>query len=252
MPSRSLGPKLKAAFGELLIIILGVLIALWAENWRQGLDERSQEQQYIERLLRDLDADLAAIDLLMAQTSDRAYQAKVVLDAIDKGRRDVPASDFLGAVEYAWFFGYPSISRSTFNDLMSTGNLRLLRSSAVKDGLSGYYSRIDGNLQFRDLYVPTQQRLGEVVAEVLDLDTRYTLFDGLPADYEPRLPWPADESLTEEAADRAMSRLLENQEARTLFAAMARTQGRHHANLAGVRADAEALIDLIEEETASR
>ena len=36
MPEERAAPRWRRALGELLIIIFGVLIALWAENWRQS------------------------------------------------------------------------------------------------------------------------------------------------------------------------------------------------------------------------
>jgi hypothetical protein len=248
MPGERAVPRWRGALGELLIIILGVLIALWAENWREALQDRGLERTYLERLSGDLRRDTAEISEMMELTVGRARYAGIVLEALETGEPGVSPEEFIWAVEHASFFGYPAYSRATFDDLMSTGNLRLLRSDRVKEAMSLYYSEIDGITQFRDLYVPFQQALGRIIPQVLELEQRYAVFDNLPVDYESPFPWAHGASPpTGDEADAVLDRLRSFDEVPSLYAAMARTQGRHHANQARLRNAAIALLGLIEQ-----
>lgn len=247
MPEERAAPRWRRAFGELLIIIFGVLIALWAENWREALQDRRLEHAYLERLADDLRRDTAEISDMMAATVGRAEYAGIVLRALKEGEPGVSPDELIWAVEHASFFGYPAYSRATFDDLMSTGNLRLLRDDRIKEAISQYYSEIDGITQFRDLYVPFQQALGRIIPQVLELEQRFSAFDALPANYESPFPWAQDTiAATEEDAHEILDRLSSFDEAPSLYAAMARTQGRHHANQARLRDAAVALLGLIE------
>ena len=121
MPEERAAPRWRRALGELLIIIFGVLIALWAENWRQTLQDRGLERTYLERLAADLRRDTAEISEMMALTVGRARYAGIVLKALEEGEPGVSPDEFIWAVEHASFFGYPAYSRATFGSDCQAG-----------------------------------------------------------------------------------------------------------------------------------
>ena len=49
------------------------------------------------------------------------------------------ASDFASSVQLAGFLYIPSPTRRTYDELISTGNLRLLRDGEAKDAIAAYY-----------------------------------------------------------------------------------------------------------------
>ena len=172
---------------ELLIVVVGVLIALYADGWRQERQNRALEFEYLGRLAEDLRLDTAAVSNIMTLTEDRAGYGQTILSAFDTGLRSGSGLEFVRAVEWANYFSYPSYSRTTIDDLMSTGNLRLIRSTEVKDAVARYYAEIEWTEQFRDLYRPTQLALMQFIPEFIGLDQRYALFEeGLSVSCGPR------------------------------------------------------------------
>ena len=75
---RKLQLNWKYGVSELLIVLAGVLIALYADDWRQERADREVEQSLLERLAFDLVAD--ATDLAVAQTM--VARRLLVLDAL--------------------------------------------------------------------------------------------------------------------------------------------------------------------------
>lgn len=238
---------------ELGIVVAGVLIALYADGLREKGQDRSVESTYIERLADDLRSDTAAISSIMALTSERAEYGRAVLDAFDSRSRSTGAREFVEAIEYAGFFSYPAYSRTTIDDVMSTGSLRLIESREVKEAISRYYAEIDWTQQFRELFRRTQGSLNDFIPEFLSLDQRYALVQesmqascGPTLSCEGTIPWAQQElQVSEEDASEALARLLAHPEARSLYANMARIQGVHYANLTSIRRSAtEALLVL--------
>jgi len=239
---------------ELLIVVVGVLIALAADGWLQRVQDRALERDYVERLTRDLQLDTAELGMIIRLTESRARFGETVLSAIDTGNRSVSASDFLRAVEYANYFSYPIYAKATIDDLSSTGNLRLIRSTDVKDALSRYYAEIEWMQQFQELFRPTQLALMQFLPEFMSLEHRYALLqEGISAQCEEErglscagIPWaPPELVVSDNEADRTLERLRTRPEARALYANMARIQGGHYANLTGInRAATGALVVL--------
>jgi hypothetical protein len=158
-------------------------------------------------------------------------------------------------VEYGNYFSYPSYSTTTIDDLMSTGNLRLIRNTGVKEAVSRYYATIQWTEQFRELYRPTQLALMQFLPEFIELEQRYALVqEGISASCGPTLtcdagiPWAPTQLVVSEAeADRVLKKLLSKPDARPLYANMARIQGIHYANLASIRGLAMEALTVLEQ-----
>jgi hypothetical protein len=240
----------KHAIGEIILIVVGVSIALAAEGWRQDRANRVIELEYIEGLIRDLGRDIVSVSNIMDQTQLRAEYGETVIAAYDDEFRPSSPTNLIKAVEYANYFSYPSYSRATIEDLMSTGNLRLIRNKEVKEVISVYYATIEWTQQFSGLFRDTQQILSNLIPEFLDLEHRYLLFEeGVKVGCGPTLscvvlgegiPWNSSTSqITEADANRVLERLRSKPEARALYANMAHIHGVHYSNLAGIRRLAE-------------
>jgi len=75
--------------------------------------------------------------------------------------------EFLGAVNQAAYTYTPSLTSHTFEDLRSTGNMRLLLNQDIKDGLYDYYGYDESQRQFRPMEFNKEHRYFELVAGVL-------------------------------------------------------------------------------------
>ena len=114
----------RRAVGELAIIILGVLIALWVDELRQTRTDRATEAAYIQGLAMDLRNDLAELDSAAVWSSRFEAAAGTVLSFLDGESKDLDS--LVSAVAIAGWQYPPEFSTHTIDDLRSTGNLRLI------------------------------------------------------------------------------------------------------------------------------
>ncbi len=104
MPGRtrawaSLGLRLA---GELLVIMLGVSAALWAEGWRQGNEEQRLEALYLERLAQDFEANGRALRTILSESREMMDAAHKVLAFLDAPRgQSIDTMAVLNAVAFA-------------------------------------------------------------------------------------------------------------------------------------------------------
>ncbi len=133
----------RLAIGELVIVALGVLIALWADQAIQERQEAAMEVSYLERLRTDLSADIESLRFSSNQARNRLEITKTV-DAWlnDPGAAPDPESLVMNA-HYAGVTFSPTISRFTIEELQSTGDLRLLGNEGLKRKIADYYNQID-------------------------------------------------------------------------------------------------------------
>lgn len=135
---------------ELALIVAGILIALAINSWMEDRRDARSERQYLELLARDLDRDLAMLDEALqfeqaqAQYSAFAYRALRTGVAPDQ-REDVARA--LGALTARRTL---RLSRATYSDLLSTGNLRLIRNTALRDRIVRLYETNERAQMIRD------------------------------------------------------------------------------------------------------
>jgi hypothetical protein len=135
------------AAGEISIIVIGVLLAISLDNCNDGRIARRTEREYLARLTADLRADTATFGFvdraLKRKTASLAYADSVI-------SRTAELHDTLGFLQaivsganFAW--NQPRVQTTTFEELQSTGNLRLLRNEDLRTKVVRYYTSAEGD-----------------------------------------------------------------------------------------------------------
>jgi len=130
--------------GEFVVIVVGVLMALWVDQLREARVNAELEVEYLESLVIDLDADLAQFDETDAWMRRQEDAAATVLALYEGSPPTENVADLVAAVETAGWQYFPSITRNTIDDLKSTGNLRLIRDPEMRRAIAAYYATVEG------------------------------------------------------------------------------------------------------------
>lgn len=92
-------------------------------------------------------------------------------------------------MEYAGFLYFPAYFPYTFDELVSTGNLRIIRDPELRREIAAYYNLIESEKQWWDRYRGVQARYATAMQGVLgpDVRSRITLGSDLEVSEEDRL-----------------------------------------------------------------
>jgi len=153
---------------EVLVVMLGLLLAFQLDRWREGLAEGRQEQTYINRLIVDVESDIPDIEYAIALQTLRLELVDLLMAVVlDPAAASKEPIVFLGAVNQAAFTFTPVLTSHTFENLRSTGDLRLIQDESVKNVMFDYYGFDESQRQFRPLQLDTEFRHFELAAGVL-------------------------------------------------------------------------------------
>ena len=132
-------------FVELLVIVIGVLIALGVDEWRASRVDRLLEQGYLVRLEADLQASESDVLATSADFGHLVVHGRAVASVLDGGTPfPEDTLGFLASALQVTRGNYdPAISRGAWDELISTGNLRVLQSEALRYQLSTFYGIVD-------------------------------------------------------------------------------------------------------------
>ncbi len=134
----SISKYLLYAIGEIVLVVIGILIALQINNWNENRKDRNKEQVILEQLSEDYHANLNQLELKIATRRRMVRSAFEVLEAIDNPN----------GVERDSLINYIAdlTNDPTFdpiqNDLISSGNLRLISNERLNRILSNWSSDI--------------------------------------------------------------------------------------------------------------
>jgi hypothetical protein len=215
-----------AIFVDFLIVVVGVFLGIQAANLNDSRKERIEERRYYAQILDDLQKDQETLKVAQERADKYDLAAENTLRAMRTGLSpNVSRGRFAVQVYYAGFLYIPRASRRTYDELISTGNLGLLRDENAKAAIADYYAYFDDMRQWDELLRLQQGRYWEVTAGVLPRSV-------LKAAIRVREP-----DVSDEEASQILSRLRARGGAENLLVSMAAHQER-------VRRDSEDIADL--------
>jgi hypothetical protein len=131
------------AFGEVLLLIIGILIALQIDNWNESRLERKQEHQYLLRLKEDLQFEIGLMEDGIRFAENRIAAVRLLEEASVNPKIASERPNALAiAMETVTWRSFPIISAFVYSELQGTGNLSLIRSEALRRDIADYYSSI--------------------------------------------------------------------------------------------------------------
>jgi len=132
---------LRYAIGEIMLVVIGILIALQVNNWNENRKERIQERKYLLRFDAELSTDLENIASSISMNKDRIQRAEFLMRTIGTPRlAEDSSSYFIRSIEYAGYTNFPVIADNTFEEIKSSGKLSLIRNEELRSALQQYHS----------------------------------------------------------------------------------------------------------------
>ena len=138
MEKNKTGKYLKYAIGEIVLVVIGILIALQINNWNEYSKDREQERELLTQLQSEFVSNLKQLDEKIAMRNTMIRASFKILDMIDHPEKLNPDSLLL----------YISRNQTTptfdpiRNDLSSSGRIQYLRNAVLKQKLSLWTSEI--------------------------------------------------------------------------------------------------------------
>ncbi len=169
------------AIGEIILVVIGILIALQINNWNEERKQNQLEVVYLNRLHNELKKDIVTFSneiKRLEKNNEKIINFSNVLK--DKNYSD---SLLVTITNEYMIFGtiYPMFnpSTSTFEDLSSTGNLSVISNTEIRDSIVKHYEDYQFvELNFKQDYdwaTPIDAPL-YTLTNALKFDTDYTSF----------------------------------------------------------------------------
>lgn len=130
------------SIGEIFLVVVGILIALQINNWNQKRINRSYEKDYLERFVTDLERDSSLVALIMRfveRKKEGLRTVKTFLDDINTTMDDSVTQVILASTSMGTDLPNTRLN-ATYQEIISSGHLRLIRNTELRNNITTYYS----------------------------------------------------------------------------------------------------------------
>jgi hypothetical protein len=136
------------ALGEIVLVVIGILIALQINTWSENRKNRQIEKDYLNGILRNLDEDIISYkDNIEQDTLILNYMTvlqKAFTDENIRSDKVLMNKVILLTISYNQF----GSSRTVFEDMVSSGKINLIKADTLRQTLTNYYQFVDDEAAF--------------------------------------------------------------------------------------------------------
>jgi len=136
------GRRWRAVGIELLLIVVGILVALSIDDWAQEREDRRIEQDYLQILSRDLGQIAEQLRAYIDFETSMAESGATILKTLSAGGYERQADAVRGHLSSMGSRRTLRLVSAAYTDLTSTGNLQLIRSRGLRDELLHFFAEV--------------------------------------------------------------------------------------------------------------
>ena len=143
-PALPAGRYLKYAIGEIILVVIGILIALQVNNWNEKRKDRLLEENYLQWLKADLQKNQKQLIFSKGLCDIRLNQIDLITKAIENPDDSIiNPNELVESIEKVTWKSYLPLSKIVYSELQNTGRLVLIDSKNLREELANYYAEAE-------------------------------------------------------------------------------------------------------------
>ena len=172
------GTYFKYAIGEILLVVIGILIALSINNWNESRKDKQLAKEYLKSLRSDLIQDTTLIKSRYTMVTDWLEDAKRFKQRISSPNLTIDSLIKLARYEFdPMRASKVPFQRNSMTALLSTGQIRLIPKELADYAIS-YYFYVDRTEQLIELDEAQYQLAISKYIEKYSFESRETMRGG--------------------------------------------------------------------------
>ena len=142
---------LSYAVGELVLVVFGILIALQINNWNEERIEQRQIADYAHALIKDLERDLAMIEVIKTEIDVLINKIDTLAAYIENRSIEELRNIDLYYLMRAPFYRPYAWNRTALEQIKNSGALRQMKNQQLAEKISAYEAftnHLEGDFEF--------------------------------------------------------------------------------------------------------
>ena len=169
------------AIGEIILVVIGILIALSINNWNTNKINQSESKEFNQRLLNEFSGNLNLADTKIQKMDSIISSSKSILELLNK----MPSDDNIKTLDSLLYIAINGIKvefrTGTLTEGLNTGKVALIDSEILKSKLYGLPSNIDYVREWDKTY---SNYLSDILQPFLYKNFNYRTMDNTFSNYK--------------------------------------------------------------------
>jgi hypothetical protein len=137
------GKYLKYAIGEIILVVIGILIALQVNNWNQEVKDQRLGEDLLHRIHRDLVQDTTNFSSIITRNNALREEIKGLLVTMYDGVSSVEQVQEMSLVYDKALDQTFTPNDNTYRSMLSSGTLGLIEDQELKEEIMDHYAHYD-------------------------------------------------------------------------------------------------------------
>ncbi len=137
---------LKYVFGEIILVMVGILLALQVNNWNESKKQSKKELSLLLNLKNDINIDI--INLKHQDSVFSVFEADAALgiELFYKAKTVKDINSVINLTKSLWNVLY--INNITYNEMISSGNMYAMKNKDLQKQITTYYLNVEGDKNY--------------------------------------------------------------------------------------------------------
>ena len=135
----------KYAIGEIILVVIGILIALGINNWNEHRKDLEKEENISTNLQQEFTQNLKLIETILEEVNNNEQACFTLMEYmnqdIDKAKSKTIDSLIYWAIEHNSF----NPANSTYTEILNTGKIELVQNKKLKTSLFDWSRELEEN-----------------------------------------------------------------------------------------------------------
>nr|WP_297785840.1 DUF6090 family protein [uncultured Allomuricauda sp.] len=131
------------AFGEIILVVIGILIALQINNWNNDLANQKSEKEIIKNLNLEFEQNKIMLQKSKEHHEDLLSAAKTVMNLIGESAPTLDTQNIDSLLSQSLDYIIYKPSQAVYSDLISSGKLNLISSDSLRILLFEWSSNLE-------------------------------------------------------------------------------------------------------------
>lgn len=138
LDSNKTGRYFKYAFGEIILVVIGILIALQINNWNENRKTQTQELELLKSLKTEFEINLVRFDSIMKH---HELKEDYLFQLINYDKQKIALTE-LDQMIYEISYSYTTnLSTTIQTSIVNSGTIEIISNDALKNRIGGFLEK---------------------------------------------------------------------------------------------------------------
>lgn len=145
MSENKTGSYFKYAIGEILLVVIGILIALGINNWNEHQKDLATEQNIINNLHEEFSKNLQLINDMITNIEKVENASFKLMKYMNKDIDEATVKKVDSLIYWAIEHSAYNPSNNTYSEILNTGKIELIQQKSLKNKLFEWARELENN-----------------------------------------------------------------------------------------------------------